>query len=156
MRKFLSLVVCAIALLGLGATTANATTPSGASDDTKASRPAPRAVTVSGSEPTMWPPAERVEWHLGGVRDVACDYGVLCVDAWDPTRSRYKVFFLRKCVTHALHHFTSTGTPEMVNDQTAGTVTRFLRQNGSLYSKSVAFDGRHRIDWDPIWYIDVC
>jgi hypothetical protein len=116
-----------------------------------APRVAPRAAS-----PVMSPAANRVEYHSGGVRDISCTEGYLCVDVWDPTRSTYKVFFLYTCATRHLSYFHSTGYPEFKNNQTTGTVTRFLGQSGNLVASSRAKQGPTHINWDPVWSIDVC
>ena len=81
--------------------------------------------------PTMSPAAQSVRYSPQGVRAFTCPNGYLCVDVWDPTRSTYKVFFIYTCQTRRLSYFHSTGLPEYKNNQTTGTVTRFLGRTGN-------------------------
>ena len=37
-----------------------------------------------------------------------------------------------------------------------GTVARFLDRNGKLLFSSTAYNVGIEIDWDPVYYIDVC
>jgi hypothetical protein len=106
--------------------------------------------------PSMSPAAQSVRYSAQGVRAFACPEGYLCVDVWDPTRSTYKVFFIYTCQTRRLSYFYSTNSPEFKNNQTTGTVTRFLGLTGNEISRSVAKHGTRPITWDPVWYIDVC
>jgi hypothetical protein len=136
--------------------------PAGAAASEPALTPAPHQTATSGPapaaavEPTMYPPAEKVIFSASGVRGQRCETGTLCVDVWDPTRNTYKVFILRKCATRALHDFHNTNTPEFINHQTPGTVTRFLGRGGGVLVRSTAPSHTTRIDWGPVWYIDVC
>lgn len=152
-RRVLAVVAVAIAAL--------TAVPSAA---TAVPRPAPEPATVvaqgtgvtAAVEPTMYPPAEKVRYLANGVNGHRCERGTLCVDAWDPTRSTYKVFILRKCVTRTLHNFHNTGLPQFVNHQTPGTVTRFLGRDGREQVTSTAPSHTTPIDWGPVWYLDVC
>ena len=129
-----------------------------------AAAPAPMQSATSGPpvlaaavEPTMSPPAEKVLYSPLGVRSQRCETGTLCVDVWDPTRNTYKVFILRKCATRTLHDFHNADrTPEFINHQTPQTVTRFLGRGGNVLVSSTAPSYTTKIDWGPIWYIDVC
>jgi hypothetical protein len=107
----------------------------------------------------MWPPAEKVRWYHDGVRHnnhAECVRGLLCLDVVDPSRGTCKVFYLRSCTVRALHHFRRTGSPEFINNQTPGTMTRFLDRNRRLLFTSTADNVGIKINWDPVWYIDVC
>ena len=62
----------------------------------------------------------------------------------------------RRNQARALHHWRGTGYPEFINNQTPGTVARFLDRNGKLLFSSTAYNVGIKIDWDPVYYIDVC
>lgn len=155
-RRILSVVT--LAAVALTMTTGAATSSlDGADLDPVAPQSARIAATTAA--PTMWPPAERVAWYNDGVRHnnyADCVRGLLCLDVVDPTRHAYKVFYLRSCTTRALHNFYRTGIPEFVNNQTPGTVTRFLDRNRRVLFTSTAYNVGVKINWNPVWYIDVC
>ena len=155
-RRVLAAVALVTVALTMTAGTA-AATPDRAGSEPVAQRGA--AISTAAAEPTMWPPAERVAWYNDGVRhnnSADCVRGLLCLDVVDPTRNTYKVFYLRRCTTRALHNFYGTGIPEFINNQTPGTVTRFLDRNGRVLFTSTAYNVGVKIDWTPVWYIDVC
>ena len=137
--------------------------PTGAAASEPALLPTPQQAVMSGPavaavvpEPRMSPPAEKVYWSVSGVHDRRCETGTLCLDVWDRTRSTWKVFILRECVTRTLHNFNNTGNEEFINHQTPHTVTRFLGRGGNVLVSSTAPSHTTPIDWGPIWYIDVC
>lgn len=156
MKRVLVGSVLALAITLATMTPAAAEPTAGGPAARAASTTAAETRVAAAVEPTMFPPAERVRWSAGGVRDQRCETGTLCLDVWDPTRNTYKVFILRKCATRALHDFHNTGTPEFINHQTPHTVTRFLGRGGRVLVESTAPSHTTRIDWGPIWYIDVC
>ena len=160
-RKVVALVALGVLLVaptGAAAGAAGADAPLAAVDaKTETAQVSPGQ--FAGVEPTMWPPAEKVAWHNDGVRHnnyADCRLGLLCLDVVDPTRHTYKVFYLRSCTVRALHHWRGTGYPEFINNQTPGTVARFLDRNGKLLFSSTAYNVGIKIDWDPVYYIDVC
>lgn len=156
-RRIVAVVaLAALVLTGSASASASAARPV---VETKPSAPQNSPLTAAAAEPTMWPPAEKVAWHNDGVRHnnyADCVRGLLCLDVVDPTRHTYKVFYLRKCTTRALHHWTGAGYPEFINNQTRGTVTRFLDRNRRVLFTSTAYNVGIKIDWNPVWYIDVC
>ncbi|SDL22445.1 hypothetical protein SAMN05428985_111105 [Nocardioides sp. YR527] len=116
-------------------------------------------VVAAAVSPSVSPAAEKVIYKSRGLVDYSCPSERLCVDVWDPTRGTYKIFQFWQCQTHALTAFLeSPGYPEIVNNQTQGTVTRFLNSSRAELKdeRSVAKHGRRPIGWDPIYYIDVC
>lgn len=130
----------------------------GASTDaaTKAGDDAREGVVAAATSPSVSPAAEVVTWRDGGVLNYDCPSGRLCVDVWDPTRGTYKVFQFYRCQTHSLSAFYSTAYPEFENNQSSGTVTRFLNSSWGTAVSSTAKHGPRHINWDPIYYIDVC
>jgi hypothetical protein len=155
-------MMCRRLLVTVALATATLAVPTGAAASGPALSPEPQRAVTSGQavaaavEPTMSPPAEKVYWSVSGVHDRRCETGTLCLDVWDRTRSTWKVFILRKCVTRALHNFNNTGNEEFINHQTPHTVTRFLGRGGNVIVSSTAPSHTTPIDWGPIWYIDVC
>lgn len=123
---------------------------------TKAGGGGTQDVVVAAVSPSVSPAAERTTWVTGGVQNYDCPSGRLCVDVWDPTRDTYKVFQFYRCQTHSLSAFYSTAYPEFENNQTSGTVTRFLNSSWNTAVSSTAKHGPRHINWDPIYYIDVC
>lgn len=109
---------------------------------------------TAAKSPTMWPPAETVKYASDGVRDISCYEGYICFDAWDPNKQKFKVFYLRKCSTRALHNFGDSGLYK--NNQTTGTVTRFLDKNGKEISRTKAKHGARPISYLKVKSIDVC
>jgi hypothetical protein len=151
--KFSRLLITAtLAVVALAVPVSAAASQPGLPDATTA-----EARAAAGVEPTMSPPAEKVLWSASGVRGQRCETGTLCVDVWDPTRSTFKVFIMRKCVTRTLHEFHQYDQlTEFINHQTPGTVTRFLGRPGNVLVQSTAPSHTTKIEWGKVWYIDVC
>ncbi|MGH3351012.1 MAG: hypothetical protein ACRDPS_10135 [Nocardioides sp.] len=149
--------IIAAAALTLAATslTSGAMAAEGGSVDAKTGGAAERVGTAAVS-PTVSPAAEKTFHRGGGLQNYNCPSSRLCVDVWDPTQDTYKVFQFYKCQTHSLRAFYSTYTPEIENDQTSGTVTRFKNSSGTTIKTSTAKHGERGINWDPVYYIDVC
>ena len=59
-----------------------------------------------------------------------------------------------RCGTYPLPGWTSTNGA-YVNDQTPGTVARFLDVNHNVLESSTAHDSG-AINWDPVWYVRPC
>jgi hypothetical protein len=149
LRKLLAAMIATIGLLALGGASAAAGPPSGpeASAAPQTAQPGVTAVT-----PTMWPPAERVRYWSSDSRD--CPYKRLCVDVWDPTRNDYKIFDLYACGPYRLSNWYGHGT--FTNNQTPGTVGRFLDRNGFEVHNTGPAWSWGGVGWDPVWSIKAC
>lgn len=151
MRK---LLLAVLAMLGLFAALGTASSASVAATN------GPDQVTVtrvshegvSAVSPTIWPPAERVRYWSSDSR--TCPYKRLCVDVWDPTRNDYKIFDLYACGPYRLSNWLGFGNFE--NNQTAGTVGRFLDRNGHEVHNTGPAWGWGGVNWDPVWSIKAC
>lgn len=85
-----------------------------------------------------------------------CEYGTMCAWAWDTSQNKWKIFHLYNCRTYALSNWVGDGGWD--NNQTTGTVARFYGSNGSseVLPASTAFERRHPISWNPVYYIRNC
>lgn len=148
MRKLLVAMTMTIGMLAaVGSVTASAA-PSSGPDAAAANGQA----AVAAVAPTIWPPAERVRYWNAGSRD--CPYKRLCVDVWDPTRNDYKIFDLYACGPYRLSNWYGFGN--FTNNQTAGTVGRFLgRDGGEVHNTGPAWSWGG-VNWDPVWSIKAC
>ncbi|MEU8731255.1 MULTISPECIES: hypothetical protein [Streptomyces] len=82
-----------------------------------------------------------------GARDLACDYGHLCMIVKDTKFDFYK------CQTWNLTNWTGDGP--FTNNQTPGTVAKFFNKDGSVRWTSEAYDAG-TATWDPIWSLRPC
>lgn len=153
-----AVAMIAMAIVALVATSAAAVSAPVAAKPKPVEPDGTRVTAAAAKSPSMSPAAQYVKYSKYGVRAFSCPDKYLCVDAWDPTRSTYKVFFIKTCATRHLSYFTSAKWPELKNNQTRGTVTRFLNKSGKEIKadRSVAKHGPRHINWDPVWHIDVC
>ncbi|WP_129786957.1 hypothetical protein [Promicromonospora panici] len=121
--------------------------------------PAPTEAEVGGdfgitAVPTI-SPTVAVSYANPG-QQYGCEYGTMCAWAWDTSQNKWKIFHLYNCRTYALSNWIGDGGWD--NNQTTGTVARFYGSNGStqVLSPSTAFERRHPISWNPVYYIRNC
>lgn len=111
-----------------------------------ASRSAPAAVS-----PTISPAANWIHRAEGELFD--CTAGNLCVEVWDPTVSKWKIFFLYNCNRYSLSHWLGDGY--YLNKQTGSVTSYFYGAQGQvLRAFSPPQVGTQ--DWNPVWSIRNC
>ncbi|MFD4874387.1 hypothetical protein ACFWOB_13555 [Streptomyces sp. NPDC058420] len=82
-----------------------------------------------------------------------CGAGNLCLEVWDQTVSKWKIFYLYNCNRYSLSNWTGNGY--YLNKQTGSVTSYFYDANGNvLRSFSPPQVGDQ--DWNPVWSVRNC
>jgi hypothetical protein len=82
-----------------------------------------------------------------------CDPGNLCVEVWDPTVSKWKIFFLYTCNRYYVSNWHGDGY--YLNKQTGGVTSYFYGESGNVL-RSFTPPQVGTQDWTPVWSIRNC
>ena len=109
---------------------------------------AARAAAVS---PTISPATNWI--HRAENEEFDCKAGNLCLEVWDPTVSKWKVFFLYTCNRYSLSNWLNSGY--YLNKQTGSVTSYFYGAQGQvLRAFSPPQVGTQ--DWNPVWSVRNC
>ncbi|MEU1892792.1 hypothetical protein [Streptomyces pristinaespiralis] len=160
-RSFLGIVgVLAwilMAVVSTGSAQAATASGNGVSGDVRIAPPAPHdggtrsARAEAAVSPTVSPAAHFIHRADGELFD--CDPGNLCVEVWDPTVSKWKIFFLYHCNRYWLSDWHGNGY--YLNKQTGGVTSYFYGQGGDVL-RAFTPPQVGTQDWTPVWSIRNC
>lgn len=160
-RSFLGIVgVLAwilMAVVSTGPAQAATASANGVSGDVRIAPPAPHdggtrsARAEAAVSPTVSPAAHFIHRADGELFD--CAPGNLCVEVWDPTVSKWKIFFLYHCNRYWLSDWHGNGY--YLNKQTGGVTSYFYGQGGDV-RRAVTPPQVGTQDWTPVWSIRNC
>jgi hypothetical protein len=109
------------------------------------------AQRLAAASPTVSPAASYV--HRATGESYTCASGNLCTEVWDPTVSKWKIFFLYSCNRYSLANWLGSGYYH--NFQTGGTTASFYDSSGQVVTSSTAVSSGYQ-DWNPVWSIRNC
>ncbi|ALC18949.1 hypothetical protein ACH46N_05580 [Streptomyces pristinaespiralis] len=160
-RSFLGIVgVLAwtlMAVVSTGSAQAATASGNGVSGDVRIAPPAPHdggtrsARAEAAVSPTVSPAAHFIHRADGELFD--CAPGNLCVEVWDPTVSKWKIFFLYHCNRYWLSDWHGNGY--YLNKQTGGVTSYFYGQGGDV-RRAFTPPQVGTQDWTPVWSIRNC
>jgi len=124
-------------------------------DRVQVAPPAPHGAgaqsAVAAVSPTISPAANWI--HRAEDEQFECKAGNLCVEAWDPTVGKWKIFFLYTCNRYYLSDWYNDGY--YLNKQTGSVTSYFYGAQGQvLRAFSPPQVGTQ--DWSPVWSIRNC
>lgn len=102
--------------------------------------------------PTLSPGADYQHVAPGGT--FGCKAGNLCASVWDPTKSKWKIYFLYTCNRYYLSNWEGTG--QYWNRQTGTPTSTFYGQSGNTIKSFKPFSGKRDQSWSPVWSIRNC
>ncbi|MEV0241669.1 hypothetical protein AB0I06_17300 [Streptomyces sp. NPDC050674] len=111
-----------------------------------AARPVPAAVSPTISPSTRW-------IHRAENETFDCNAGNLCLEVWDPTVAKWKVFFLYTCNRYSLSNWLGTGY--YLNKQTGSVTSYFYNAQGQVL-RAFTPPQVGTQDWDPVWSVRNC
>lgn len=132
----------------------------GASGPAQAAPDVPSApaggLSVAAMSPGISPPAEHT-YHIDYFDDYNCPLGRACMQVWDPTVGKWKIFNLFRCGTYNLSYWYGWGT--MRNNQTDDAAVVLYGENGAdlgSYPPSGPPEFFYQVNWTPVWRIKPC
>lgn len=113
----------------------------------------PGPTTLAATSPTISPSV--TTRHVSPGDTYTCSHGNLCTLVWDPTSGSWKIFYLYYCNRYSLAYWQGGGY--YWNNQTSGTLARFMGENGTIFTFSRAPSSPNMSqDWNPIYSIINC
>ncbi|MEV6962141.1 hypothetical protein AB0M97_23720 [Streptomyces sp. NPDC051207] len=109
------------------------------------------AQRLAAASPTVSPAANYI--HRATGESYTCASGNLCTEVWDPTVSKWKIFFLYHCNRYSLANWLGGGYYH--NFQTGGATAYFYDSSGRVITTSKAVMSGYQ-DWNPVWSIRNC
>ncbi|MER6221938.1 hypothetical protein ACWCYL_15615 [Streptomyces sp. 900105755] len=82
-----------------------------------------------------------------------CGPGNLCLEVWDPTVSKWKIFYLYNCNRYYLSNWYGNGY--YLNKQT-GSVTSYLYDANGNVLRAFSPPQVGDQNWDPVWSVRNC
>ncbi|MFJ9907395.1 hypothetical protein ACIRVK_31640 [Streptomyces sp. NPDC101152] len=120
-----------------------------------ATAPVPRAAdhvqVAAALSPTISPAADYI--YRADDETFTCSPGNLCLEVWDPTVSKWKVYFLYTCARYSLSHWNGDGY--YLNKQT-GSVTSYLYDANGNVLRAFSPPQVGTQDWGPVWSVRNC
>ncbi|MEU9246521.1 hypothetical protein [Streptomyces shenzhenensis] len=117
--------------------------------------PGPRtsdhAQTVAAVSPTI-SPATDVSYRADD-QTFTCGAGNLCLEVWDQTVSKWKIFYLYNCNRYYLSNWYGDGY--YLNKQT-GSVTSYLYDANGNVLRAFSPPQVGTQNWDPVWSVRNC
>ncbi|WP_245640961.1 hypothetical protein [Streptomyces megasporus] len=109
------------------------------------------AMGATAASPGISPYARSV--HVPPNSDFTCGSGNLCTMVWDPTVSKWEIFYLYTCDRYSLSNWLGTG--KYFDNQTGNPTSYFYDRNGKVL-KSFRPPASGSQDWGPVWSIRNC
>ncbi|MEV7914858.1 hypothetical protein [Streptomyces griseus] len=92
--------------------------------------------------------------HVDPGGTFSCRAGNLCTAVWNPTNSKWKIYFLYTCKRYYLANWAGTGP--YWNKQTGTPTSTFYGQSGNAIKTFKPFPEKRQQDWSPVWSIRNC
>ncbi|MFF7475751.1 hypothetical protein [Streptomyces sp. NPDC008092] len=116
-----------------------------------ASRSSNHAQAAAAVSPTI-SPSTTVSYRTDD-ETFTCASGNLCLEVWDPTVSKWKIFYLYNCNRYYLSNWYGNGY--YLNKQT-GTVTSYLYDANGNVLRAFSPPQVGDQDWNPVWSVRNC